>query len=239
MHVPQPIVQELRERFNSVPFVEQEAQDGTPTLWVRPEDVRDVLSYLKKEAKPPFSFLFDLSAVDERVRRAAPAGQPLCEFSLLYQLLSVDRNQDIRLKVPLQGEYPTHRSITDLWPSANWYEREVWDMFGIRFEGHPFPRRILMPEYWKGHPLRKEHPARRTDMEPYQLAATPEQEVVERYEFRPEDYGFARSEDGLDYMYLNMGPHHPGTHGIVRFVLQLEGERIQDVGIQIGFHHRA
>jgi NADH-quinone oxidoreductase subunit C/D len=239
MQPPQPIVQELRGRFSSVHLVEQETRDSTPTLWVTPEHVRDILSYLKKEAKPPFSLLFDLSAVDERVRRAAPAGQLECDFSLVYQLLSIDRNQDLRLKVPLQGEYPSHHSITDLWASANWYEREVWDMFGIRFDGHPFLRRILMPEYWKGHPLRKEHPARRTDMEPYQLAATPEQELVERYEFRPEDYGFARTEDGADYMYLNLGPHHPGIHGVIRFVLQLSGERIQDVGIQIGFHHRA
>lgn len=235
----QPIVQELRERFSSVEIIEQETRDGVPTLWVEPKYVRDLLVYLKREARPAYPVLFDLTAVDERVRRAAPRGYPVCDFSLLYQLLSVERNEDLRLRVALHGEYPSFRTITDLWPCANWYEREVWDMFGIRFEGHPFLRRLLMPEYWKGHPLRKEHPARRTDMEPYRLAATPEQLLEERYEFSPEDYGFSRGEDGVDYMFLNMGPHHPGTHGVIRFVLQLEGERIRDVGIQIGFHHRA
>ncbi|MBI2876574.1 MAG: NADH-quinone oxidoreductase subunit C/D [Candidatus Tectomicrobia bacterium] len=234
-----PIVQELRERFPTVTFLEQETRDGVPTLWVGPEHLRDVLVYLKREAQPPYPMLFDLSAVDERVRRAAPRGYPACDFSLLYQLLSLERNEDLRLRVPLRGDYPTVRTITDLWPSANWYEREVWDMFGIGFEGHPFLRRLLMPDYWKGHPLRKEHPARRTDMEPYRLAASPEQALEERYEFRPEEYGLSRGENGMDYMFLNLGPHHPGTHGVIRFVLQLEGEWLRDVGIQIGFHHRA
>jgi hypothetical protein len=91
--------------------------------------------------------LFDLTAIDERARRAAPAEQPVCDFSIVYHLLSFARNSDVRLKVPLHGDAPSIATITDLWPSANWYEREVWDMFGIASRP-PALERIPMP-WWQ------------------------------------------------------------------------------------------
>jgi NADH-quinone oxidoreductase subunit C/D len=128
--------------------------------------------------------------------------------------------------------------MTGLWAAANWYECEVWDMFGIRFEGHPHPRRILMPATWQGHPLRKDHPARATEMGPYRM--TEESRAVEEQalEFRPEDWGLERASEDSDFMFLNIGPQHPGTHGVIRLILQLEGEQILDVVPEIGFHHR-
>ena len=98
--------------------------------------------------------------------------------------------------------------------------------------------RILMPKSWVGHPLRKEHPARATEMGPYQLP--PDKEVAEQeaLRFRPEEWGMSRERDGSDFIFLNLGPQHPGTHGVLRIALQLDGEEIVDAIPQIGFHHR-
>ena len=99
----------------------------------------------------------------------------------------------------------------DIWPAANWYEREVWDMFGIGFDGHPNLRRILMPPTWEGHPLRKEHPARATEMERFQLPEEKAAAQEKTLQFRPEDWGMGRARNNTDFMFLNLGPQHPGV----------------------------
>src|SRR5512133_533993 len=139
----QDVAAELRERFPEAVFTEQATADGIPTLWLDQSYLRDCLSYLQNDTASPYRMLFDLTAIDERDRRE-PAQQPKCDFSAVYTLLSMERNAYIRLKVPLQGEEPSIPTITDIWTNANWYEREVWDMFGIKSEGHPFLKRILM-----------------------------------------------------------------------------------------------
>ena len=103
--------------------------------------------------------LFDLTAIDER-QHFHRQDQRGSDFTVVYHLLSYERNADVRIKVAVTGSAPSLATVTDLWPAANWYECEVWDMFGITFEGHPHLRRILMPPTWNGHPLRKDHPAR-------------------------------------------------------------------------------
>ena len=165
--------------------------------------------------------------------------QPESDFTVVYHLLSFERNEDIRIKVPLEAENPSLASVTDLWPSSNWYEREVWDMFGIGFEGHPRLRRILMPPGWHGHPLRKEYPARATEMEPFSLPPERREQEEEALRFHPEEWGLAsRGEDDSEFMFLNMGPQHPGSHGAFRILLQLDGEEIVEAVPEIGFHHR-
>jgi NADH-quinone oxidoreductase subunit C/D len=231
------ILQELRNKFGEVIIAPQATRDGMPTLWVAKDHVREILRYLKAEAERPYRMLYDLTAIDERVR-AQRQGQPDSDFTVVYHLLSYDRNADVRLKVALQGDFPAIRSVVDLWPAANWYEREAWDLFGITFEGHPHLRRILMPPTWNGHPLRKEHPARATEMEPFRLPEDKEVAEQEALRFRPEDWGMMRQSEDTDFMFLNVGPQHPGTHGVLRIVLQLDGEKIVDAVPDIGYHHR-
>ncbi len=215
----------------------QSTCDGIPTLWASPERAHDVLRYLKSEVAQPYRTLYDLSAIDERVRKHRE-GQPASDFTVVYHLLSYERNHDVRIKVPLKGDYPSIRSVTDLWKSANWYERELWDMFGINVEGHPHLARILMPPWWDGHPLRKEHPARATEMGPFQLPEPKAAAEEQSLEFRPEAWGLERHGEDEDFMFLNLGPQHPGTHGVFRLVVQLDGEEIVNVVPDIGFHHR-
>ena len=181
--------------------------------------------------------LYDLTAIDERERVHRQA-QPAGDFTVVYHLLSFDRNEDVRIKVSLKGDSPSIGTVTDLWPAANWYEREVWDMFGINIEGHPHLTRLLMPEWWQGYPLRKDHPARATEMTPFTMPDPQQVELEEKMVFNPERWGMKRQGENFDFMFLNMGPNHPGTHGVLRVILQMNGQEINDLVCEIGFHHR-
>jgi NADH-quinone oxidoreductase subunit C/D len=234
------IFQELQRVFGEAsvrPQATRDGRDGIPTFWAPRDKARQMLRYLKTEAEAPYRFLYDLTAIDERVRADHDDGLR-SDFTVLYHLLSFERNQDVRIKVALTGEHPSFDTITDIWPSANWYEREVWDMFGLTFNGHPNLRRILSPPTWQGHPLRKEHPARATEMGPFSLPEEKEEAEQSALAFRPEDWGLERGGEDTDFMFLNLGPQHPGTHGVLRLVLQLSGEEILNVAPDIGFHHR-
>jgi NADH-quinone oxidoreductase subunit C/D len=231
------IIEELQDEFGEAVIRLQSTQDEIPTLWVTRDRAHEILRYLKTGTDKPYRMLYDLSAIDERVR-SNRQGQPPSDFTVVYHLLSFERNADVRIKVALEGEYPSLPTITDIWPAANWYEREAWDMFGVTFEGHPHLRRILMPATWEGHPLRKEHPARATEMGPFRLPEDKQDREQEALQFRPEEWGLQRQSEDMDFMFLNMGPQHPGTHGVLRVVLQLDGEEIVDAVPDIGFHHR-
>ncbi len=231
------VVTELKGRFGAENILEQATRDKVPTVWAGPEAFHSVLAYLKNEADLPFRTLYDLTAIDERDRRHRE-GQPESSFTIVYQLLSYERNEDVRIKVACNGDGPIVKSIVDLWPSANWYEREVWDMFGIGFEGHPFLRRILMPPTWEGHPLRKEHPARATEIGPFRLSDEKAAREEDALRFDPGEWGLKKSGNRGQQMFVNMGPQHPGTHGLLRIILELEGEEIRDCVLDIGYHHR-
>src|SRR5208283_136581 len=237
INVGTDIIRELQSLYGEHEIMPQATNDGIPTLWVSRNKARDVLKRLKMETQKPYRMLYDLTAIDERVREHRQ-NQPHSDFTVVYHLLSFERNEDIRVKVALDGEYPSIATVTDVWPSANWYEREMWDMFGIGVEGHPNLRRILMPELWKGHPLRKEHPARATELGPFHLTVKKGKVEEEALKFRPGDWGLSESAGDTEYMFLNLGPHHAGTHGMLRIILALDGEEIVDSVIDIGFHHR-
>ncbi len=226
----------LQQLIGEEQLVPQATRDGLPTYWVPAGEIKKVLRFLKEDVGRPYSMLYDLFAVDERAR--ANRNGVESDFTLVYHLLSFERNADIRIKVALKDGGPKPPSITGIWPNANWYEREAYDMFGIQFEGHPYLRRILMPLTWEGHPLRKEHPARATEMGPFQLPQDKQKREQEALQFKPEDWGLSRESEDTEFMFLNLGPQHPGTHGVLRLVLQLDGEDIVDIVPDIGFHHR-
>ncbi len=230
------IAQDIRDRLGTA-AVPQDTRDHIPTLWVAKDRVHGLFRFLKEEVDRPYKMLYDLSAIDERMR-AHRDGQPASDFTVVYHLLSFERNEYVRIKVALAEDGLSLPSITDIWPAANWYEREVFDMFGIVFDGHPHLQRLLMPKSWVGHPLRKEHPTRATEMGPYQLPPDKELAEQEDLRFRPEEWGMSRERDGSDFIFLNLGPQHPGTHGVLRIALQLDGEEIVDAIPEIGFHHR-
>ncbi|MDG1987228.1 MAG: NADH-quinone oxidoreductase subunit C/D [Halieaceae bacterium] len=210
----------------------QKTPDRVETYWV----ARDELLPLLKELKPIYPMLFDLFGIDERHREKA-TDQPHADFTVVYHLLSFEKSAEIRIKVGIV-EPETVPSIVSIWPAANWYEREAWDMFGIVFEGHPNLRRILLPPLWEGHALRKEHPARATEMEPFSMSEELLDAEQEALLFRPEEWGMTQENEDSEFMFLNLGPNHPSVHGVFRIALQLDGEEIVDAVPDIGYHHR-
>ncbi len=231
------VVEALKNKFKADNFRYEDAKDAIPTIRIGRERLVDVLNYLKNEINNPYKMLYDLTAIDERTRSRIN-GTSENDFTVVYHLLSFDRNDDVRIKVPLKDNDLELPSITHLWQNSDWYEREVYDMFGVKFDGHPHLTRILMPLTWEGHPLRKEHPARATEMGPFQMpeeTALHEQDVLQ---FNPSDWGLQREDERDEFMFLNLGPQHPGTHGVLRLILQLDGEEILHVVPDIGYHHR-
>jgi NADH-quinone oxidoreductase subunit C/D len=231
------VVTILTTRFPGAVIMIQETKDEFPTLWIEAGQLVGVLRFLKLTVDLPYKMLYDLTAIDEQARHHRE-GQPPSRFTIVYLLLSFERNAFLRLKVPLTAVNPILSSITGIWPAANWYEREVFDLFGVRFSGHPHLKRILMPDTWVGHPLQKCHPARATEMPPYRLPENKQEIEQDSMQFKPEDWGLSNISDDDELLFLNLGPQHPGTHGILRLVVQLDGEDIVNVVPDIGFHHR-
>ena len=247
----QSLAKVMKEKFGD--GVQQTSQTSDIlTFHVTGNILKDILCFLKNEARPRFLRMDDLTAVDESARRglhpyvaysgtvaneiaggdsSRPVRQTYPDYTLVYHLLSFEPPTRLRLKVELTGKEPIAQTITDLWPSANWYEREVYDMFGVRFEGHPNLDRILNPHDWEGHPLRKDYPGRATQMDPFTRA--------DAQKHQPLDAGvFVKKREGDEEFLLNLGPHHVGTHGLMRFILSLKGEEMMDIHMDIGYHHR-
>ncbi|HEY1078147.1 MAG TPA: NADH-quinone oxidoreductase subunit C, partial [Fontimonas sp.] len=231
------VIAALVEQFHADIISEQKTADGIPTVWVKAPRAPAVLKWLKLGINQPYKMLYDLTAVDERTRQHR-GGLPPADFTVVYHLTSFERNSDIRIKVPLLGETPSLPSISALWLNANWYEREVWDLFGIVFDGHPNLRRIMMPPTWTGHPLRKEHYARATEAEALVMDQARVDREQEALQINPADWGMKLADEDHDYMVLNLGPNHPSVHGAFRIMLQLDGEEIVQAVPDIGYHHR-
>ena len=120
------------------------------SIYVERSSLREACALLRDDPACLFNFLADVTCVDRY------PSEP--RFEVIYHLLSISKKDRVRLKVRLDGSSPVVESVTSVWPAANYFEREVFDLFGVRFTGHPYLRRLLMPEDWEGHPLRKDYP---------------------------------------------------------------------------------
>lgn len=209
----------LKEKFPEAILGVETCGDEV-SVRVKKEEILSVCQYLRDDPDLSFDMLVDLCGVDYPERKE--------RFEIVYLLHSMKRNRRLRLKAGV-GEGEGIASVEGVWKAAGWLEREVYDMFGVRFEGHTDLRRILTWEGYEGHPLRKDFPLRGEDFGRYELPAEP-----------PDMEPPPSLKEGGDgrYMVINMGPQHPATHGVLRVVLKLEGETIVDAVPYIGHLHR-
>ncbi len=143
------VLDKVRE-FDSDAVEDTQTFRGEFTLFVRQAHLVGICEFLRDAPELSFKFLADVTALDHY------PSEP--RFEIVYHLLSHKMNQRLRLKVRVSGDNPAVPSMVPVWPAANAFEREVFDLFGVRFDGHPYLRRILMPEDWEGYPLRKDYP---------------------------------------------------------------------------------
>ena len=146
------LTEQIKTKFPNL-VLEALSSKGDPVIVVKKEGIKNIAAALKNDPASPFNILMDLTAVDylhweEKEFR----------FEVIYNLYSFPGNQRLFIKALVKENEPEMDSVASLWPAADWYEREIWDMFGIRFKGHPNLKRILMYEEFKGHALRKDYP---------------------------------------------------------------------------------
>ena len=223
------ILDRLRERCPEA-VVGVDTYRGDASVTVRPDRVLDVARAAKDDPALRFDMPVDVTAVDY-------IGQEP-RFEVVYHLYSTVHNHRLRLKTRVPGDRPAPASVTPVWVGANWLERETYDMYGIRFDGHPDLRRIYLYDEFEGHPLRKDYPKEKRqpligpgsrrgasvgDEHPYAVDLPP-----------PSSKGTL----GTDLMRIQLGPSHPATHGTVRIVLDLDGETVVNADVQVGFLHR-
>lgn len=214
--VMNPIVEELRTKFGSSIYQDNE-DDGDLSVFVHKDRVPDILRHLKHSG---FEFLIDICGADYPLRKS--------RFNVVYHLFSVAKKKRIRIKTEV-AEFEPVPSVTPLWKGANWYEREVYDMFGIQFSGHPNLKRILCHQKFVGHPLRKDYdPEERHSLD---RAAT----IEELMTLTADDLGEGAFEKRVP---INIGPSHPASHGTLRVMALLEGEKIVKSDVEIGYLHR-
>lgn len=208
---------------------------GDTALVVRREGARRVLRALRDDPVLQFDMLVDLCGADRLHLRDA-----IERFEVVYILYSLWNGWRLRVLVPVPESDPRLDSVHDLWKAAGWAEREAWDMFGLRFAGHPNLKRILCHHEFVGHPLRKDYD--RTRGQWCSSTETLEDELelrhqAERQRAREAGLDPAASEIG-ERLLVNIGPSHPVAHGTLRVLAELEGEVIKNAIPEIGYLHR-
>ena len=210
------------------------------TLTVPARALLPVVKLLRDDPDLRFDHLEDMSSLDRsRYPLDGSSGQGP-RFAVVYHLFSTRTGLRVRLKAPAEGgDSPVVPTLTGVWVGANWFEREIYDLMGIRFDGHPDLRRILMPLNWPNHPLRKDVPR---GGEPVPFSMTWEDEEFSSFgkqilEAKAVQQVPPKQADANRHMILNMGPQHPSTHGVLRLVVELDGERVIAVYPDIGYLH--
>jgi len=224
----------LRARFPEA-VLESGLQLDLPCVVVQPQALVAVTTWLR-DSHLGYHSLVDVTAVD-RSRLPLPPGQ--ARFQTVYQLRSYTRNALLTVICALEGgDEPRVPSLAGVFPGAIWPERAAADLMGVQFDGHPDPRRILMPAGWPNHPLRKDQPLGGEDV-PFGLTwdhpafDTLGTQVLDAAS-APHDLPPGMHRKNL---ILNMGPHHPSTHGVLRLVVELDGERVVAVDPDLGYLH--
>jgi len=197
-------------------------------LSVEPGQLLETARALRELPELPFHYFSFATAVDREEH-----------FEALYLLQNLERGAMLFLRTRLAREGESLPSLTAVYSGANWHERETYDLFGIRFEGHPDLRRILLPEHFEGHPLRKDYEV--TKQAP-KFRGLREPGWVVDYPHPPADGDLrvlqAGQTEGLEQLVVNFGPQHPSTHGVLRVIVRLDGESVAGADPDIGFLHR-
>ena len=146
------LAERLKQKFPNI-VLENFDMKGIPAAVVRKDGIKNVAAAVKTDPEFQFNVLMDLTAVDYLFWE-----EKECRFEVIYNFYSTAKNERLILKAPVPESEAEIDSVASLWPAANWFEREVWDLFGIHFKGHPNLKRIMMYEEFQGHPLRKDYP---------------------------------------------------------------------------------
>ncbi|RME41715.1 MAG: NADH dehydrogenase (quinone) subunit D [Caldilineae bacterium] len=219
--------------------VGQETFREQTTITLKAEHLPAVARFLRDDPALQYNLLLDVYGVDRRDLGLSP------RFAVTYELYSIPHNRHLRLSVPLadppagNDALPRVASVTGVWPTANWLERETFDLMGIEFTGHPWLRRILLPVDWVGHPLRKDYPLGGEAVYFSHDRDDPRFAHLGKQIMAVPSY-HSELEEGVDtegHLVLNMGPQHPATHGVLRLAVELDGERVLSVKPEVGYLH--
>jgi NADH-quinone oxidoreductase subunit C/D len=211
----------LQQRFPQA-ILAQHTDHGDDTVTIARESWRNAAHFLRDDPDLRYSFLMDLTAADYLTMGRTP------RYEVVAHLYSLAHNQRVRLKAPVPDTDPHIDSLMPVWEGANWFEREVYDMFGLTFDGHPDLRRILLYDGFDGHPLRKDYPQEK-------------EQPLDHNAFDASFYENKRNEQGFEtrHMLVHMGPSHPAMHGVIHLTLELDGETVIDGDTEVGYLHRA
>jgi len=238
-----PLLDTLEAKFpDAVLSVEDHGPRAELSARVAADRILDVMTFLHDDPGSAFDHITDVCSADY------PEDHE--RFEVIYHLLSLPHRTRIRIKARVTEDDPSIASVTGIWKGANFMEREVYDLMGIRFSGHPDLRRILMPEdYDEGYPLRKDFPTEgkgwRSQFEFLPRLDEPPVETIDaeisderKRPFLAEGSTASSGSHRKEELLLNMGPQHPSTHGVLRIVLELDGERIVKATPDLGYLHR-